>query len=131
MDLTPLLAPFFMLFFGLCLGDGGYGLLILLAATLIKPKLGENTRLFATLAQVLGVSTVLVGILTGSFFGVALESLEWSWLKGVKQYFLTENNFGAMFGGYHPLMILSIVVGVVQFCTPVHQCWLRIAYNWD
>ena len=134
LDLTPLLAPFFMLFFGLCLGDGGYGLLILLAATLIKPKLGENTRLFATLAQVLGFSTVLVGILTGSFFGVALESLEWSWLKGVKQYFLTENNFGAMFGGYHPLMILSLVIGVVQIlyamCINVVKISMQLGFKY-
>jgi V/A-type H+-transporting ATPase subunit I len=134
LDLTPLLAPFFMLFFGLCLGDGGYGLLILLVATLIKPKLGENTRLFATLAQVLGFSTVLVGILTGSFFGVALESLEWSWLKGVKQYFLTENNFGAMFGGYHPLMILSLVIGVVQIlyamCINVVKISMQLGFKY-
>jgi V/A-type H+-transporting ATPase subunit I len=114
LDLTPLLAPFFMLFFGLCLGDGGYGLLIMVAATLIKPKLDKDKKLFATLAQILGFSTVVVGILTGSFFGVSLETLEWQWLKGVKQYFLTENNFGAMFGGYHPLMILALVIGVVQ-----------------
>ncbi len=114
LDLTPLLAPFFMLFFGLCLGDGGYGLLIMVAATLIKPKLDKDNKLFATLAQILGFSTVVVGILTGSFFGVSLETLEWQWLKGVKQYFLTENNFGAMFGGYHPLMILALVIGVVQ-----------------
>ncbi|MDD3431207.1 MAG: V-type ATPase 116kDa subunit family protein [Bacteroidales bacterium] len=114
LDLTPMMAPFFMLFFGLCLGDGGYGLLILLAATLIKPKLSKEKRFFATLGQTLGLSTVLVGILTGSFFGVALEALEWQWLKGVKHYFLTENNFGAVFGGYHPLMILALSIGAVQ-----------------
>jgi len=134
LDLTPMMAPFFMLFFGLCLGDGGYGLLILLAASLIKPKLSNEKRFFATLGQTLGLSTVLVGILTGSFFGVALEAVEWQWLKGVKQYFLTENNFGAMVGGYHPLMILALVIGVVQIlfamCIRVIKISMQLGFKY-
>ena len=36
LDLTPFFAPFFMVFFGLCLGDSGYGLFLFLAATLYR-----------------------------------------------------------------------------------------------
>jgi V/A-type H+-transporting ATPase subunit I len=102
LDPTPLLAPFFMLFFGLCFGDGGYGLLVLLACTFLKKKSNPDMRPFLTLAQYLGGTTILVGILTGTFFGVALVDVPA--LKAVKDYFLTANN----------LMTLSIVLGLVH-----------------
>lgn len=102
LDPTPMLAPFFMLFFGLCFGDGGYGLLVLLAGTFLKKKVGPDMRPFLALAQYLGGTTILVGILTGTFFGVALVDVPA--LKAVKEYFLTTNN----------LMTLSIVLGLIH-----------------
>jgi V/A-type H+-transporting ATPase subunit I len=101
-DPTPLLAPFFMLFFGLCFGDGGYGLLVLLAGTFLKKKVSPDMRPFLTLGQYLGGTTILVGVLTGTFFGVALVDVPA--FKAVKDYFLTTNN----------LMTLSIVLGLVH-----------------
>jgi V/A-type H+-transporting ATPase subunit I len=114
LDPTPFLAPFFMLFFGLCLGDGGYGLLIWLAATLLKPKVQANMKGLLTLGQYLGLATLVVGILTGSVFGIALDKMEWSWLAGVKQYFITEGNYAEKLGGYNPMMVFAVVIGVIQ-----------------
>jgi len=114
LDPTPFLAPFFMLFFGLCLGDGGYGLLIFLAATLLKPKVKANMKGLLTLAQYLGLATLVVGILTGSVFGIALDQMEWKWLAGVKQYFITEGNYADKLGGYNPMMVFAVVIGVIQ-----------------
>ena len=42
LDPTPLFAPFFMLFFGLCFGDGGYGLLVMIACTILKKKVNPD-----------------------------------------------------------------------------------------
>ncbi len=114
LDPTPFLAPFFMLFFGLCLGDGGYGLIVLAVATWLKPRSRDSMRGLLTLGQYLGGMTVIVGLVTGSFFGVALDQLEWKWLSGVKQLFLTESNYGEMLGGYNPMMLLAVVIGVIQ-----------------
>lgn len=114
LDPTPFLAPFFMLFFGLCLGDGGYGLIIWAVATFMKRKSKPSMKPLLTLGQYLGLSTVVVGILTGSFFGIALDLVEWQWLAGVKQYFITQGNYGQMLGGYNPMMIIAVVIGVIQ-----------------
>ncbi len=114
LDPTPFLAPFFMLFFGLCLGDGGYGLLIWLAATLLKPKVQANMKSLLTLGQYLGLATLVVGILTGSVFGIALDKMEWQWLSGVKQYFITEGNYADKLGGYNPMMLFAVIIGVIQ-----------------
>lgn len=113
LDLTPFLAPFFMLFFGLCMGDGGYGLLILIACIIAKKKVSEDMQGFCKLGMWLGGMTIVVGILTGSFFGIALDSVTWEWLAGVKKYFLTEANYKDMLG-YNPMMIFAVVIGVVQ-----------------
>ncbi|NCA79541.1 MAG: hypothetical protein EOM76_05055 [Sphingobacteriia bacterium] len=112
-DPTACFAPFFMLFFGLCLGDGGYGLLILIAATIVKFKFPKFKNL-ATLGQFLGGSTMLVGLLTGVFFGIMLETVTWPWLANVKSYFITSNNYAAKLGGYDPMMVVAIAVGILQ-----------------
>ncbi|HQB68874.1 MAG TPA: V-type ATPase 116kDa subunit family protein [Paludibacteraceae bacterium] len=116
LDPTPFFAPFFMLFFGLCLGDGGYGLLIFVVATLLKKKLKPELKSFATLAQWLSATTMVVGLVTGSFFGIALDSVTWPWLAEVKQYFVTGNNYKVKLGGqeYEPMMVFSVIIGLVQ-----------------
>ncbi len=79
LDLTAYFAPFFMMFFGFCLGDAGYGLLFILGATIMKMTMGQKTakyRSILTLAQWLGLGTVIFGILTGTFFGIQLLEVE-------------------------------------------------------
>lgn len=114
LDSTPLFAPFFMLFFGLCLGDGGYGLIICILAAIFMKKVPEQMRGMVKLIMLLGASTVLVGILTGAFFGMALDSVTWPWLKGVKEYFITANNYKDDLGGYDPMMVFAVIIGLVQ-----------------
>ena len=101
-DPTPLFAPFFMLFFGLCFGDGGYGLLVLLASSFFKRKVNPDFKPYLTLFQYLGLAAIIVGTCTGSFFGIALADVPA--LSKVKDYFVSSDN----------LMTFSIVIGLVQ-----------------
>ena len=101
-DPTPLFAPFFMLFFGLCFGDGGYGLLVLLACSFFKRKVTPDFKPYLTLFQYLGLAAIIVGTCTGSFFGIALADVPA--LSKVKDYFVSSDN----------LMTFSIVIGLVQ-----------------
>ena len=101
-DPTPLFAPFFMLFFGLCFGDGGYGLLVLLACSFFKRKGNPDFKPYLTLFQYLGLAAIIVGTCTGSFFGIALADVPA--LSKVKDYFVSSDN----------LMTFSIVIGLVQ-----------------
>ncbi|MBE0673284.1 MAG: hypothetical protein IH591_01360 [Bacteroidales bacterium] len=72
LDLTPFFAPFFMLFFGFCLGDAGYGLIFIAAAFLFYKKVPVKMRPFLSLAKYLGIATVIFGIISGTFFGMNL-----------------------------------------------------------
>lgn len=76
-DPNPLMAPFFILFYGLMMADMGYGLLMIIAALVamvkIKPRRGSLS--FCQLLFYGGISTFIMGALTGGFFGNALEQI--------------------------------------------------------
>ena len=72
LDLTPFFAPFFMLFFGFCLGDAGYGLIFILAGFIVKRKVDKKYKPIITLAQYFGVAALFMGLLSGTFFGINL-----------------------------------------------------------
>ncbi len=72
MDLTPYFAPFFMLFFGFCLGDAGYGVFFIIFAAILKLKASKELKPILSLTQYLGVATILFGLLSGTFFGINL-----------------------------------------------------------
>ena len=76
-DPNPLMAPFFILFFGFMMNDIGYGLLMALG-TVLYLKLAEprgNTRKMMTMFFMCGLSSIFWGCLTGSFFGDFLPKL--------------------------------------------------------
>ena len=77
LDPNPLMAPFFILFYGIMMADMGYGLLMMIASVIIgkkyRPK-GTSGELFSLLG-LCGLSTFIVGALTGGFFGDFLTQL--------------------------------------------------------
>ena len=77
LDPNPLMAPFFILFYGIMMADMGYGLLMMIASVIIgkkyRPK-GTSRELFSLLG-LCGLSTFIVGALTGGFFGDFLTQL--------------------------------------------------------
>ena len=114
-DIDPSIffAPFFMLFFGLCLGDGGYGLLVLLGGIWLALKGSEETKSYGRLSIWLGLATTICGLLTGTVFGIDLTKQDWALLAPVKPYFLNDNGVGPIFG-YSPMMVISVIIGFVQ-----------------
>ncbi len=72
LDMTPFFAPFYLVFFGFCLGDAGYGILMAIAALLMKKRVRQTLRGTMNLIFYLGISTIAFGILGGTFFGIPL-----------------------------------------------------------
>ena len=114
-DIDPSLffAPFFMLFFGLCLGDGGYGLLVFLGGLFLAWKGSGEVKSYGRLGIWLGLMTIICGLLTGTVFGIDLTKQDWAILARVKPYFLNDNGVGPIFG-YSPMMVISVIIGLVQ-----------------
>jgi V/A-type H+-transporting ATPase subunit I len=102
LDLTVFFAPFFLLFFGFCLGDAGYGLVILVAASLLKLRVKGTNRSYLTLAQLFGGSTTLIGFFSGTLFG--LEMVNVPAFSAIKNVFLSQDQ----------LFNLALIIGFVQ-----------------
>jgi V/A-type H+-transporting ATPase subunit I len=118
-DPTPILAPFYLLFFSLCVGDCGYGLALILVGWLIsKEKLRiEMFEGLGPIIMVLGVGCTVVGYLSGTFFGIDIYQADWipAWAKAPM--------FKAWFGdgsgtwmGYDIMMVLALFIGVFHIC---------------
>jgi V/A-type H+-transporting ATPase subunit I len=108
LDLTPFFAPFFMVFFGLCLGDSGYGLLIFLGATvyrMLSKGLSKSVRSILSLIQVLAASAFFCGFLTGTFFGANIYGLDIPFIQRMKEAIYMDNN---------DMFQLSLALGVIQ-----------------
>lgn len=105
-DPTVFISIFFMLFFAFCMGDAGYGLVLILAGILLKKKMPS----IASLGVVLGIATTVIGLLFHTFF--SMDMLEWSWIpEGVKKCMVPKQIFG-----FDGTMVLAILVGIVHIC---------------
>lgn len=115
-DPTPILAPFFLLFFAMCMGDCGYGILLMIIGMLIaKKKL--NIAMFEGLGPiitVLGVGTTIVGFFLGTFMGIDLYAAEWvpQALKDV----MIKGNLELAGSSYDVQMVLALCIGVFHIC---------------
>lgn len=108
LDLTPFLAPFYVIFFGLCLGDSGYGLFIVLASLAVKffvKDLSQGMRAAMNLLLTLGISAFFCGLLSGAFFGFNLYQLNVPFFDKVGNVVALDNS--QMFN-------LSLILGFIQ-----------------
>ena len=108
-DPTPIVAPFFTLFFSYCIADAGYGLVLILLGLLLKKKLGESMKGMMNLVITLGIATTILGAVFGTFFGVNLVNVNLpEWMKGL----MITGKVGDTV--YDKTMLLSLIIGVIH-----------------
>jgi V/A-type H+-transporting ATPase subunit I len=106
-DPTPLAAPFFALFFGICITDAGYGI-VLIALSLFLMKYLHTGRKFLWLIFAGGVMTVLMGAITGGWFGITDDVLP-SWLGFVGSVRNALMQFDPM---KQPMVMFALAIGL-------------------
>jgi len=114
-DPTPILGPFFLLFFSMCMGDAGYGLLLVAISQFLRIKMPQSgLGKMHSLIMLLGIGTFVVGIFLGTFFGVSLFNAEWvpQWLKNLM---IVEDNIGKI-AGFDPQIMLALGIGIFHIC---------------
>lgn len=113
-DPTIFLSIFFLLFFSMCMGDAGYGILLVAIGFFLKSKGSGGLANMWTLIVTLGIGTFLVGLLMGGFFGLNLVEQSWvpQWLKGC----MITGDIELAGGTYSKQMALSLVIGITHIC---------------
>ena len=116
-DPTSIVAPFYLLFFAMCLGDAGYGIVLLLFGLMLN-KGWVKFAMFdglGTIISILGAGTIVVGTLLGTFFGMSLAEASWvpHWLKSCM--IVGEVEVPGM-GLFNVQMLLALAIGVFHIC---------------
>lgn len=115
-DPTPVLSIFFFLFFAMCMGDAGYGIILIIYGILQDRKI-INISMFDGLGKLiatLGVSTLVVGFFLGTAFGVDLTTVSWipDSLKGL----MLTGDITVGGSSYSIQMVLALLIGVFHIC---------------
>ncbi|GHS99074.1 V-type ATP synthase subunit I [Synergistales bacterium] len=113
-DPTPLLAPFFFAFFGICLGDAGYAIVMMAAMWLLFRKykrVPKTTKDFIMIFAYGAVATLIYGVLTGSFFGDFIDAFFF-----MAPFRAVKNAIMIMDPMKDPMLVLgfSLVFGIVH-----------------
>lgn len=127
-DPLPLFAPFFMLFFGLCMGDCGYGLIIT-AISLYIAFTKPTIKAYGQLGALLGGMTCICGFITGTFFGIDLSTVDWDWIKPIQPYFINDSMKESFFG-YSPMMVISVIIGLIQVLIGMFMAGCKAVKNY-
>lgn len=122
LDLTPFYAPFYMLFFGLCLGDMGYGLILVLVGLIAILKL-PKFRGYGQLILWLGIGSTIMPMLSGTFFGMKLAEIIPSMPDNIKSFFFSDLK----------MFWFAIIFGIFQiiFAKMLKAIDSLMRKNWD
>lgn len=104
-----------MMFFGFCLGDAGYGLLFLTVASVVKLRAKSKIKPLLTLVQILGGSTIVFGLLSGTIFGIDLIKADIPFLSSIKSMFMKPEEmfyFAIVLGGIQ--IIFGMIVKILN-----------------
>ena len=115
-DPTPIVAPFFLLFFAMCMGDAGYGILLILIGMFLKYKMADSgLGKMNGLVTFLGIGTLVIGLFLGTFFGMSI--LEASWAPGWLKAICVDGWFpDGKIAGFPAQMVLAVGIGVFHIC---------------
>lgn len=128
LDLTPFFAPFYILFFGLCLGDSGYGLFITVCVLAAKHsmKMGKSMRAAMNLLLTMGLSAFFCGLLSGAFFGFNLYNLGVPFFDKIGNVIALDNS--QMFN-------LSLILGFIQIifgmCLKAYNRTIQFGFSYS
>lgn len=106
-DPTPFISVFFLLFFAFCMGDAGYGLILILVGLLLKKV--PSFKDMAGLVVTLGIGTVVIGFFFHTFFSMDIS--QWEVFAPIKGIFLP-----AQIAGNDATMVLALAVGILHIC---------------
>ena len=116
-DPTAIVAPFYLLFFAMCLGDAGYGIVLLLFGLMLN-KGWVKFAMFEGLGNIisiLGAGTIVVGTMLGTFFGMSLYDASWV-PQALKNCMIVGDVEVPGLGTFNIQMLLALAIGVFHIC---------------
>jgi V/A-type H+/Na+-transporting ATPase subunit I len=126
-DLTPVVAVFYPIFFAYCLGDSGYGLVLLTIGLIARRTFLKNAKIAAELIMILGIVAAIFGIIkAGSVFGLSIAEHThipiFNWLSN---FILIPDDTEVVFNTFNVALMIGLFQIVVGICISISR---RIRY---
>lgn len=106
-DPTPYLSIFFMLFFAMCMGDAGYGFVLLFGGLALNKV--KSFKEYAPLVASLGVATIIIGFIFHTFFSIDIS--QWGFIQSAG---LDKIMVPGKIAGYDGTMVVAIIIGIIH-----------------
>ncbi|PIS04989.1 MAG: hypothetical protein COT81_03425 [Candidatus Buchananbacteria bacterium CG10_big_fil_rev_8_21_14_0_10_42_9] len=127
-DPTPWLAPFFIIFFGLCLTDAGYGAVLagLSFLALKLMKVGAEAKKLLKVLVYGGIATFVLGALAGGWFGIAIDTITIEPIRNILQQIRLIDPVADPI----TMLIISLILGVIQVLVGlVVNIWWKVKHG--
>jgi V/A-type H+-transporting ATPase subunit I len=117
-DLTPLVAVFYPIFFAYCLGDAGYGLILLIITIIGRYTFLKGQKLFINMGIILGLVSMVLGIVkSGTILGIPIvENQDIPLFNYLSQFILIPDDQDYVFNAFNVALLLGVVqifVGII------------------
>lgn len=124
-DLTPFIAVFYPILFAYCLGDAGYGAILILASALAYWRFGAPQRSLALLGLVLGIATSIMGLIkSGSLFGIPLSlDSDHSLIAFLAQAVIIPDDSDFFFNAFNVALLIGLFQITVALIIALVKSW--------
>ena len=128
LDPTVILAPFFAIFFALCLTDAGYGLLMIAASVYVLRKL-QAGKGFLVLMLICSILTVFTGAMTGGWFGSLLLDFAVNFKVLWLESFIRKTTWFDPLQDPMTFLVMAVVIGYIQIMTGLFAGFFSVLKN--
>jgi len=116
-DLTPMIAVFYPIFFAYCLGDAGYGLVLIVVSFIARHTFLKDKKIFTDLGMILGIVSLILGIIkAGTLFGIPIiENQDVPFFNYLSQFILVPDDPEFVFNTFNVALMIGlfqIILGV-------------------
>ena len=131
LDLTPVIAVFYPIFFAYCLGDSGYGLILSILFVVGYFKFLKDNRVFAILGVVLGLFTMVIGIVkAGTLFGIPIvEHRDIAFFDFFAQFTIIPEKGDTPFNAFNVALILGVCQILVGVLSATIRAWMYESFE--
>lgn len=125
LDLTPLIAVFYPIFFAYCLGDAGYGLILLIITIIGSYTFIKGQKLFINMGIILGIVSMILGIIkSGTVLGIPIvENQDIPLFNYLSQFILIPDDQDYIFNAFNVALMLGVFQIIVGIITAIVRKW--------
>jgi V/A-type H+-transporting ATPase subunit I len=126
LDLTPVIAVFYPIFFAYCLGDSGYGLIFLILFGVGYFTFLKQSRVIAVLGMILGLSTMVIGIIkSGTILGIPItQQRDMAFFDFFSRFVIIPETGDTPFNAFNVALILGLIQIIVGVVAAIIRAWI-------